>query len=217
MARPVEGYRNAAGERIPSVTTITKRFQESGGLLQWAFRQGQDGKANLYEDAKKAADVGTLAHSMVEAYINDRTEVESKTDDPNLITQARTAFAAFKEWRDQVGFEIKHTELSLVSEKYQFGGTIDAIGWRKYRHVLGDWKTGNGIYSDALIQVAAYAILWDEHHSDEPINGFFIGRFSRDYPDFSHRYYAELDKAKQAFILMRKLYDIDKELKKRVG
>ena len=45
------------GTKIPGTTTIIGRFKESGGLLQWAFKQGKAGKAHLYEEAEKAADI----------------------------------------------------------------------------------------------------------------------------------------------------------------
>ncbi len=54
MARPAHGYRNAAGNKIPGTTTIIGRFKESGGLLQWAFKQGASGAID-YRLKKRAA------------------------------------------------------------------------------------------------------------------------------------------------------------------
>lgn len=42
MPTPRAGYRNAAGEKVPSVTTILSRFKDSGGLIKWAYRQGRE-------------------------------------------------------------------------------------------------------------------------------------------------------------------------------
>ena len=34
--RPKAGYKNAAGEKVPGVTTVIGRFKDSGALLHWA-------------------------------------------------------------------------------------------------------------------------------------------------------------------------------------
>ena len=53
------------------------------------------------------------------------------------------------------------------------------------KRVMGDYKTTASLYPEHLIQVAAYAKLWDEHHPDQPIDGgFYILRFSRESGDF---------------------------------
>jgi len=64
MARPASGYRLKDGTRVPGVTTIIGRFKDSGGLLYWAFEQGQAAErgeiSNLYDKRDEAADAGTL-------------------------------------------------------------------------------------------------------------------------------------------------------------
>ena len=42
MATPSGGYRNKAGQRVPSVTTVLGRFKDSGGLIKWAYNQGRE-------------------------------------------------------------------------------------------------------------------------------------------------------------------------------
>src|SRR5216683_7786479 len=69
MPTPKAGYFLKDGSKVPGTTTIIGRFKDSGGLMFWAFEQGKSGKARLYDDAEKAADIGTCAHAMVEARI----------------------------------------------------------------------------------------------------------------------------------------------------
>ena len=106
----------------------------------------------------------------------------------------------------------------MMSHKYKFGGTPDAIGRNTNGElVLLDWKTSNGVYSDYLLQLAAYKALWEEENPDKPITGgFYILRFSKDFPDFSAHYYGELDIPWRMFKALRACYDFDKETKKRV-
>lgn len=217
MARPSFGYKNSAGEKIPGTTTIIGRFKESGGLLQWAFKQGQSGAATLYEERDNAAMAGNVAHDMIECAILGK-ERPAFTCAPELITKAENAFSQYQEWRDQSRIEIIATETAYVSERYQFGGTIDAIGRdTKGRIVLVDWKTSNGVYQDYLIQLAAYALLLEECKPEWKPEAFHLLRVAKESADFAHHFFGELEDAKRAFVLMRELYDIDKRLKKRAA
>jgi len=60
--RPKGGYKLADGTKIPGVTTIIGRFKDSAALMFWAFAQGKAGKEKLYDDAEKAAEIGTYAN-----------------------------------------------------------------------------------------------------------------------------------------------------------
>lgn len=218
MATPKAGYKNAEGKRIPGTTTIIGRFKDSGGLIQWAYNQGKDGKT-LYEERDKAAECGTLAHEMVEKFINGEDHmVVLKTVPVEMASKALSAFQNFRDWKDQTKIEIitHYQEIQLVSEQHQFGGTPDAIGILNGKHILLDWKTSNAIYPDYMMQLAAYKLLWEENGKPEIDGGFYLCRFSKEFPDFSAHFFGELDLAREQFLLMRKMYGNDQELKKRV-
>jgi hypothetical protein len=217
MPHPTAGYRNSAGEKIPGTTTIIGRFKDSGGLLQWAFTQGQAAERgeirSLYDKRDEAATLGTIAHSLVEAHIKT-----GALPDPATPEAAKSAFDAYRKWASMTKLEIVEQETSMVSEKYQFGGTLDAIGRMDGELCLLDWKTSNGVYQDYLVQLAAYALLWDEVRPTEPLKGgFHLCRFAKEYGDFSHHYWQNLDEAKEQFLLFRRAYDLDRRLKKRAA
>jgi len=218
MPTPKKGYFLADGTQVPGTTTVLGRFKESGALLRWAWKQGKDG-LELYETRDKAAEIGTAAHAMVEARINgadpeDREELHAL--DEAGKKRARNAFRMYERWAAMSNLKILHQEIPLVSEAYRFGGTPDAIGLVDGELCLVDWKTSNGVYSDYLLQLAAYRLLWEELHPDQPLTGgFHLCRFSKDFGDFSHHYYDELDSARQMFIHLRAAYEFDKELKGR--
>lgn len=217
MARPAHGYRNAAGAKIPGTTTIIGRFKESGGLLQWAFKQGASGAASLYEKRDEAAAAGTIVHDLIEHTILGKP-FDPGPVDAALLSKAQNAHAQFLEWREQSRIEIIATEHVYVSERYQFGGTIDAIGRdMKGRIVLVDWKTSNAVYQDYLVQLAAYALLLEECRPEWTPTAFHLLRVAKESADFAHHFFGELDDAKRAFVLMRELYDIDYRLKKRAA
>lgn len=216
---PTQPYHLADGTRVPGVTTIIGGCKIGGiePLLAWANREGLEGR-NHRESRDKAADAGTCAHDMVECSIRGWKFDASKYE-PDVLAKAEGAFAAYAEWAKQTHLESVATEVPLVSEKYRYGGTMDALLVNGVLS-LGDWKTSGGVYVDFLIQLAAYKNLWEEHNPGLPITGgFHLLRFAKpDHPDdpthFAHHYWANLDLAWEAFKHMRELYDINKRLRK---
>lgn len=211
--RPKKGYFLADGKRCPGVTTIVGRFKDSGGLIHWAWQQGYDG-IDYRATRDKAADAGSVAHDMIEADIHGQPIPEFKAVDPELVKLALKALQAFREWKSQVKLEIIETETPLVSERYRFGGTFDALAKINGKLVLLDWKTSNAVYGDYIAQVGAYAELLMERGT--MVEGAQLLRFGKEYADFhAHSYPREvLDKGWRFFQLAREMYDIDAVLKK---
>lgn len=210
-------YKDAAGKRLPSVTTILSRFKDSGALLYWANTQGLEGKT-LDQARIPAATAGTMAHSMVEAHLN-KQPLPELSGDADVIAKAKRAFDAFLTWSEMSRLEIRHTEVSLVSDVHKFGGTLDAIGIINGGNGLAliDWKTSNGVYSDYLYQMAAYRLLWEEAYPEHPITGgFHLCRFSKEDGDYAHHHFPSLDEEAETFLIMRRLYDRVKATEKRV-
>lgn len=222
MPTPRQGYFLADGTRVPGTTTVLGRFKDSGALIRWAWKRGRDfPNEDLYATRDEAANIGTVAHGMVELRINGQDPESCEnlaTLDDEGKKRARNAFAAYERWAAMSNLEVLEQEMQLVSERYRYGGTPDAIGLVGGELCLVDWKTSNGVFSDYLLQLAAYKQLWEENHPDRPLTGgFHLCRFSKDYGDFAHHYYAELDKAWLMFKHLRAAYEFDGELKKRAA
>lgn len=209
-----EVYKDAKGNRVPSVTTILSRFKDSGGLLYWANQAGLEGKT-LDEARAPAATAGTIAHDLVEAHINNRVLPELTAPQP-IVEKARAAYASYLTWAEMYKLKIRHTEVSLVSNAHGFGGRLDAIGMNGEGLVLLDWKTSNAVYADYLLQLAGYKLLWEENYPEHPLTGFHLCRFAKEEGDFSHHYFPRLDKEAETFLAMRALYDLVKDVEKRV-
>lgn len=214
MPTPKDGYYLKDGTKVPGTTTIIGRWKESGGLLQWAFQCGKSGQATLYEKRDEAADIGTIAHGLADAWLRQK-EYEYPPCTAEMRAKAQQAFDMFRQWLDQQRAEAIPCEESMVSEKYRFGGTPDIL-LRNVTLRMSDIKTSNAIYRDYLVQVAAYGLLWDENHPDDPITGGYdVLRFAKDFPDFEHRHFGDLNEARELFLLLRPAYDLDLQLKKR--
>jgi hypothetical protein len=225
MARPKGGYKTKDGVKCVGVTTVISRFKDSGGIIYWAWEQGRDG-FDFRETRDDAATAGTLAHALVEYHITKKSDaeltalIEEERVKPEILERANRAFSNYLNWERFTKLQVIQTEMALVSEKHLFGGTFDGIAVVEIegKRALTDWKTSSAIYRDALVQVAAYKGLWEENYPDQPIEGgFHLCRFSRDHGDFSHHYFENLDEAWEQFLLLRRAYEIDKQLKKRAA
>lgn len=206
-------YKLADGiTRVPSVTTILGRFKDAGPLMYWAWEQGKAGK-DFRETRDAAAEAGTLAHAAVEAWV--KKENFAFAGEASVVERAQKAFGAFLEWADQTKLTVDRTELPLVSEKYKFGGTFDAI-LANGKRAMGDWKSSNGIYGEYLAQLAAYGQLWRENFPEEPLDGgYHLCRFDKTHGDFTHKWWGELEAGWQYFLRLREAYEYDKELRAR--
>lgn len=214
MATKTGGYHIKDGTRVPSVTTVIGKFKDSGGLVHWAWKLGTEGKDyRVVRD--NAAFAGTMAHEAVEAWIH-KTNFAFQGE-PDICKKAKQAFEAFLDWANQTKLEVTHTEMALVSEAHKYAGTFDAVAMLGKRAML-DWKSSARIYPEYLVQVAAYGQLWDENFPNDPITGGFdLLRFDKEFGDFHHHHWNELDQAWQAFLHLRALFEIEKELKKRAA
>ena len=174
-------YKNLAGERIPGTTTITGGAAKQQ-LVKWANKLGLQGiEVEKYVD--ELATIGTLAHYLIECHC---LKIEPNLGDatPNQLELARNSFNKWLSWQDMVGFVPEHNEIELVSERFQFGGTIDIIGTltkRNNRRALVDIKTCKAIYTDAKTQVSGGYMLIAQEHVDSlgPIDDVIITRVGR--------------------------------------
>lgn len=213
MSHPV--YKNKEGKKLPSVTTVIGKFKEAGGLIHWAWDLGMQG-IDYRKVKDDAASAGTLAHLMVEADIRGHDQPKQDSQPDEIWQKALNAFGAYQEWRNQTQLKPEQSEVSLICECHQVGGTLDTIMVQGKRS-LGDWKTSNAVYPEYLIQLAAYRHLWEINNPDQPITGgFHLLRFSKAEGDFTHHFWPNLDTAWEAFVCMRQLYDLMNKLKERV-
>jgi hypothetical protein len=214
MPHPKAGYPPTKdGRSCPGVTTITGRFKESGGMIHAAWKLGMEG-LDYKEIWGHAADIGTAAHAMVEAFIR-KTTFDSIPFASEVISRASVSFGAFKEWAKADCLQVTDTETSMISETYAYGGTIDGC-YVGEKRVIWDVKTGK-LYPEHVVQIAAYRQLWNENHSDDLCEpGGHLCCFDKENGDFHHHFFSDLDDAWNAFVHMRALYDLMGRLKRRV-
>lgn len=221
MPRPKNGYRLRDGTEVPGTTTITNRFMDKSALLHWAFKQGKSGARSLYQKSADALDIGTVVHGAAELALKGRPhdEIEAyirvSLPDEAMRTNALKAYEQFSEWRSTFRVSAYKQEISLVSERHRYGGTLDIMANVGNELGMVDLKTTSTgkPYPDHLVQLAAYKGLWDENYPTERLTGgFHLILLPKNGSKFAHYYYPQLRKAWSTFILYRQAYDMDREL-----
>ncbi len=182
--------KNLAGDKIPSVTQVLKNLGwNSGPLMWWANNEGLAGR-RLYSSTD-AIQIGNVAHAMVEASINGEEFNLNEIDLENeLKDKVNLCWDAWCAWQEQSKMKVVDAEVSLVSEKHQFGGTLDCVallqkGGKEVLSIL-DIKTGKGPYSDQVCQVVAYAKLWEENNPETKIEEIHIMKLGKESGSFGH-------------------------------
>lgn len=159
-------YRNAAGKVVPGVTTVINILAKPA-LVGWAWRLGLDGQ-DMNKVKQQAADIGTVTHYLCECVL---TGVEPKLGayKQNDIDVAMPCYDSFKRWFTESKLVAVAVECGVVSELWQYGGTIDLIARDGGKLGLYDVKTSKGVYDEYQIQMSAYVEAWNELHPDTPI------------------------------------------------
>jgi hypothetical protein len=207
---PKIDYRNADGKPLSGTTTIISQNLgwNNGALMGWAYNRG---KAGLPMRDQEALDVGTLAHKIIEADIKKKKWPEIP---PELKERVENCFLAYLEWKDSYKFGLIHSELSLVSETWQYGGTLDIVCEIKGILAILDIKTTKGgiPYVDQRIQIRAYAELFNENYP-EKIQGYHVFNPDKSDGGFHHHYWPSLDREWEIFKHLLELEKLRKELK----
>lgn len=218
---PTSRYHLMDGKRVPSVTTIIGRFKESGALIAWANKVGLEGK-NFRDLRDSAADAGTLCHDHIEQYHRHGRKGDETPYTPEQRLLADQGFESYLEWYEGTSLKLEASlqEQHLVSEAFRYGGTPDAVGKDgKGRWCLLDWKTSNGgPYVDWIVQLAAYINLLEENSVCGEIERIHSVRIGKEDASFHHASWprSSMDAAWQYFRSARRMYDLDKRLKKQV-
>jgi hypothetical protein len=162
----------------------------------WVDETMAEARRRSDEERDRAADFGTQAHALIEATIRgERPEV------PPALEPVMTSFEA---WRHEAGLEVHMAETLVYSARYRYAGTMDALAYRRGPGdasptlVALDWKTGNGLYPEYALQVAAYARALTEM-SGQQVNEVWLVRLGKSSPAFEAKRLLDPDTAFNAF------------------
>lgn len=162
----------------PSATTILNAFPKGAQFNKYLAEQTswESSQENMREAGKR----GTNVHKSSELLESGMTVTrKTQTYSGGVHTnQEWQMLIGFVNWHNEHNPTLVRMEYSLVSDKYETGGTADRIYIIEGKRVLVDLKTSGAIYDSYWAQTAIYAALYEEKHPDEKIDYTAILRLS---------------------------------------
>ena len=203
-------YRDKDNNIVPGVTTILGILNKPA-LVKWANNLGLQGiDSSKYRD--EMADIGTLAHEMIMCHFN-KMVLDTSDYSKTQIEKAENCLLSFYEWEKGHDIEPILVEAQLVSEQYQYGGTVDLYCKLDGVATLVDFKTGKAIYPEMMYQLAAYRhLLGDNGRSCASTRILRIGRDEDE--GFEERVKANLELEFDLFIHCLDIYNLRKMISK---
>jgi hypothetical protein len=205
---PHQKYILADGTEAPGGSTICKIGDDPAALIHWAWNLGREGK-DYKKERDKAADIGTIAHFMIECMLNNQVaDLSDYTQEE--CDKALVCYGKFLDWWEEQHLEKVATEIQLVNDFYRYGGTIDLIARNQNgEHILLDFKTSKKISESYWRQAAGYAMLWNSNQTtiDHHIINHAIVRIGKqDEGDFEVVWKEDLSKEWFVFQKQVELY-----------
>ncbi|MGD9276316.1 MAG: hypothetical protein PVJ67_04035 [Candidatus Pacearchaeota archaeon] len=157
-------YRNSKEQKIVGVTTALKELAIQA-LVGWAYKKGKEGQ-NLYEQGE-SANVGTVIHARILGYFSGY-EIDKYNISQEVWDWSENSMKSFKQHIRGKKIEVIIAETPLISEKYQYGGTLDIYAYVDKIRELWDFKSGSGIYETNIYQLAALKNLLIENGFEPP-------------------------------------------------
>jgi len=224
-------YMNESGKRVPGVTTLIGILNKPA-LVPWANNLGLQG-INVKDYVDDKADIGTLDHEMM--YVNlinlmstfpDSNVLWEEVDENNIPIRVKEYYTGLQIEIAQIGFKKyldwkeRHTivpimlEKGLVSEKYQYGGTIDSYCLFDGVPTLIDYKTSKAIWSEYFIQVSAYRqLLIEAGHKVDNCAILRVGRNELEGFEFCEITQEKLNLSWELFLHCVGIYNLQKKIK----
>jgi PD-(D/E)XK nuclease superfamily len=206
--RAHQRYTLSDGTPAPGVTTVLGILAKPA-LIYWAWDLGMKGE-DYRKVRDKAADIGTIAHALIEADIKGVT-LDKSDYAPSSLDKAETAYLAWLDWKKNFELETVASEVQLASEKFGYGGTLDWIARRDGHIWLVDFKSSKGIYDEMRYQLAAYQVLWNENNPDKPIAHCHIVKIGKEDGAFEHHKFEDLTKEFEIFRHCLAIYKLTKK------
>lgn len=156
-------YVSPNGTLLPSVTTVVG-WEKRHFFAEWRRKNP--------EESRRVSVRGTRFHSLVEDYINNKTDLKNRYN-PHLLD----LFLTLQKDLDRID-NIRAQEVPLWSETVGLAGRVDCIAEFDGKLSVIDFKTSKRQKTKEEIQnyfeqATAYALMWQER-TGEPINKIVI-------------------------------------------
>jgi hypothetical protein len=164
------------GRELPSVSTLIANGIPKPFLTRWAAREAATyavdnlprlaglPEATAVAEIKRApfnrrddaASLGDAVHAVIEGIITRPTVLPSLPEGVRAV-QVAPFISAFRQFDADYQPTWLHSEATVVSKRYGYAGTLDALCVLDGQVTILDVKTGNRVYPEVALQTAAYA------------------------------------------------------------
>lgn len=203
-------YKTKKGKVVPGGSTICKIGEPADGLMKWHYRLGAEG---LDPEAvmAEASGIGTVAHFMIQCSFTGDVGDYSEFSEVE-INSGQLVYEKFLRVWDEQCLTFVSSELQLISEEHEYGGTLDIVARKNDELVLVDVKSSPQIRGSMYRQLAGYENLWNENNS-EKIEKRVIFRLDKVDPDKTDiRWLGNMEKHLNIFLRQLALYYAFKDL-----
>lgn len=188
LKREHQKYLDSEGREYPGASTISGLFPkyldnwiakvEREHVLACISANRHDLGAYAYVQLRdSAADAGTVAHVMAEAWVNG-CEFDPEGIAPDTLKLAQGGFDNFRRWWEGCGYSLIASERQFVLPDPGFGGTVDLVAQHKSGKVhLVDLKTSKAIYDNHRVQVGGYDMGCER--AIMPVDAVLIARIGK--------------------------------------
>ena len=182
------------GKPMTGVTTICN-MQAKGFLINWSASEAYKDsltktdaeikevlKNKTYAHTQKsdsAKDSGTLAHDLVEQFINNYINTGNYVFPVYPVIEdigVKTSITRFFKWATDNKVEFLGSEVSVYSREHWFAGSFDFICKLNGKLLLGDFKTSKQVDDTYFAQGAGYIIAVEENNPEVKFDGVIIVR-----------------------------------------
>ena len=147
-------------KHIPSATWITSYVYKGIGFYKYLANLGWDEAEALKNEA---GNKGSRVHAALEILISGASvKMEDKyfskltEQEEELFPEEYGAIYSFKNWHDETKPKFMLRETTVISEKYNFAGTVDCVAKIGDTLYVVDFKTSQYVWPSMEAQISAY-------------------------------------------------------------
>jgi hypothetical protein len=172
-------------------------------------------------DKPSASQIGDIVHDWIDGYvrgstINPETYLDARGDEHKSPLQAKQMWRQFGGWVERYHPKFYASEFTVWSDTHGYAGTADLGAWigqgANAPLVLIDHKTGNGVYPDTAMQLAALShadVILQDDGTETPIPHFDRYAILHIRPRYTQFVPVQhVEDWFQAFLGLKKLFDV---------
>lgn len=146
-------------EYYPSSSWIAGYDYMPPGLLEWAKKNGVESDQIMIDAAARGS---KIHHAIQKVIAGEILEMDTPVfngqsgKEEELTIEEWGVIKTFIDWNNEVKPTYLLSERTVISKKYGYGGTLDAVCKIGDKTYLIDFKTSKSVYTSHIVQLSSY-------------------------------------------------------------